>query len=120
MTFLFIQFLPTGSMEEPNILMITYQIEFQRLKKELCKQPHTDFLYHWSGFMDEYSRIVIENYCFSHDTQKSKFLNKMVKISYTAKIPSDADMNRLSRYIEHEDDEALLEALKDLDAFLCL
>ena len=70
--------------------------------------------------MDEYSRIVIENYCFSHDTLKSKFLNKMVKMSYTAKIPSDADMNRLSRYIEHEDDEALLEALKDLDAFLCL
>ena len=45
---------------------------------------------------------------------------EMVKMSYTAKIPSDADMNRLSRYIEHEDDEALLEALKDLDAFLCL
>ena len=70
--------------------------------------------------MDEYSRIVIENYCFSHDTPKSKFPNKMVKMSETAKIPSDADMNRLSRYIEQENDEELLEALKDLDAFLCL
>lgn len=70
--------------------------------------------------MDEYSRIIIENYCLTHASAKSKFLNKMVKMSYTAKIPSDADMIRLSRYIEQEEDEELLESLKELDDFLCL
>ena len=32
--------------------------------------------------MQEYSRILIEDYCMSHDSVKSRRLEKLVKMSY--------------------------------------
>ena len=32
--------------------------------------------------MQEYSRILIEDYCMSHDSAKSRRLEKLVKMSY--------------------------------------
>ena len=70
--------------------------------------------------MEEYSRILIEDYCMEHgDTKKSKFLGKMVRLSYdVACEPTDSDAMQLEKYISQEKDPELKEALEDLDEFL--
>ncbi len=71
--------------------------------------------------MDEYSRIIIEEYCRTNSkTKKSKTLGDLVKMSYDiACEPSDAQMIELSRIISREKNQELKEALMDLDDFLC-
>lgn len=70
--------------------------------------------------MKEYSRILIEEYCWSHNSAKSKRLAKLVEMSYDmfAEI-SDSDAIFLEKAIASEKNQELREALKDLDQFLC-
>ena len=69
--------------------------------------------------MQEYSRILIEEYCMEHNSAKSKRLQKLVELSYDISAEgTDADSIFLERAIEREKDSALKEALQDLDEFL--
>jgi hypothetical protein len=70
--------------------------------------------------MDEYSRILIEEYCMSHPkTKKSRILKELVEGSYDLEyMPSDAEAIYLEKLIAREKDPELREALKDLDDFL--
>ena len=66
--------------------------------------------------MQEYSRILIEEYCLKHNSAKSRRLRKLVEMSYDlAAEGTDADSIFLERAIEQEKDPALKEALQDLD-----
>ena len=71
--------------------------------------------------MEEYSRIVIEEYCRTHrNTKKSAFLWDLVELSYTMECePEDYEMIELSKIIAREKDPELKEALEDLNEFLC-
>ena len=69
--------------------------------------------------MQEYSRILIEEYCMEHDSAKSRRLQKLVELSYDLSAEGrDADALFLERAIEQEKDPAFKEALQDLDDFL--
>ena len=69
--------------------------------------------------MEEYSRILIEEYCWSHDTAKSRRLQKLVELSYDITAEgSEADAIFLERTIQWEKDPELRRALEDLDGFL--
>lgn len=69
--------------------------------------------------MNEWSRIVIEEYVSKHNSKKSRFLAYMVDKSYDLSyIPSDDEALLLEYYIEHEKNEELKEALEDLDDFM--
>ncbi|MDI9497651.1 MAG: hypothetical protein QM270_04090 [Bacillota bacterium] len=70
--------------------------------------------------MNEYSRIVIEQYCGTHSkTKKSSFLQKLLKGSYSLDYePGDWEALQLSQYIESEKDPELRAALEDLDEYL--
>lgn len=69
--------------------------------------------------MDEYSRILIENYCFSHNSAKSRRLFELVKLSYDITGEgTDADAIFLEKAINSEKDPQLKEALEDLDSYL--
>ena len=71
--------------------------------------------------MDEYSRIVIEHYCFEHNSVKSRRLGKLLKLSYqfkNCKEPTDSDALFLEKAISSEKDPELKKALQDLDDFL--
>lgn len=70
--------------------------------------------------MREYSRIVIEDYCMTHqNTKKGRFLRDLVELSYTMECePEDWEGAELERYISREKDPELKEALEDLDEFL--
>ncbi|MDI9469081.1 MAG: hypothetical protein QM296_02625 [Bacillota bacterium] len=70
--------------------------------------------------MKEYSRIVIENYCRTHNrSKKSAFLLNLVDLSYTLdREPEDWEALRLAQYIDREKDPELKEALEDLDDYL--
>ena len=72
--------------------------------------------------MDEYSRILIEEYCMNHSrTKEAKLLSRLVKMSYYMDSePSDSDMIRLEELIDAEDNPKLREALKDLNEFFLL
>lgn len=72
--------------------------------------------------MQEYSRIVIEEYCRTHSkTKKSRILLKLVELSYDLGCdPDDAEMIELSKLISREKNTELKEALIDLDDFLCM
>lgn len=71
--------------------------------------------------MQEYSRIVIENYCLSHrKTKKSKFLWNFLELSYDMECePEDWEMVELEKLIFREKNMELKEALEDLDEFFC-
>lgn len=71
--------------------------------------------------MEEYSRIVIEEYCRKYPkTKKAAFLSVMVDRSYEMDyIPTDGEMIRLEQLINRERNPELLEALEDLNDFLC-
>ena len=70
--------------------------------------------------MQEYSRIIIEQYCMTHrNTKKSKFLWDLVGLSYDMECePEEWEALQLERYINQEKNLALREALEDLDEFL--
>ena len=71
--------------------------------------------------MDEYSRIIIEQYCQKHPkTKKAEFLGYMLEKSYDLGYePADSEMIKLSQLIYSERNMELREALEDLDDFLC-
>jgi hypothetical protein len=54
--------------------------------------------------MDEYSRIVIERYCRTHNkTEKSSFLWSLLELSYTMECePEDWEAFKLEQYINRE------------------
>lgn len=70
--------------------------------------------------MNEYSRILIEEYCRTHPkTEKAKFLWELLELSYTMECePEDWEGIQLERYIAQEKNPELKEALIDLDEFL--
>lgn len=69
--------------------------------------------------MEEYSRILIEEYCREHNSKKSKRLNKLVRLSYDVWAEaSDSDAIFLEQAIQQESDEELRQALVELDEFL--
>ncbi len=70
--------------------------------------------------MQEYSRILIEQYCMTHrNNKKSKFLWDLVDLSYTMECePEEWEALQLERYINQERNPKLREALEDLDEFL--
>ncbi|MDD4112218.1 MAG: hypothetical protein PHC56_04195 [Herbinix sp.] len=70
--------------------------------------------------MREYSRIIIEDYCRTHNSVKSKKINKLVDMSYDmGTIISDEDALFLEKVIDQEKNLELKEALQELDEFLC-
>lgn len=70
--------------------------------------------------MEEYSRIVIEEYCRTHQkTKKSALLWDLVNLSYTMECePEDWEGIQLERYITREKNPELKTALEDLNEFL--
>lgn len=70
--------------------------------------------------MQEYSRIVIEEYCRKYPkTKKAAFLSEMVEMSYDLWCEaSDWQMMYLSQLISREKNPELLEALEDLECFM--
>jgi hypothetical protein len=69
--------------------------------------------------MHEYSRILIEEYCFTHKTKKAEILSRLVEKSYDLSAEgTDADAIDLERLIQRERNPELKEALIDLDDFL--
>ena len=69
--------------------------------------------------MQEYSRILIEDYCMSHDSAKSRRWEKLVKMSYDMYAEStDSDAVFLEKAINQEKNLELKKALEDLDNFL--
>lgn len=71
--------------------------------------------------MQEYSRILIEEYCMSHSkTKKATFLWDMVQKSYDiAYEPEDCEILYLEELISRERNRELKTALQDLDDFMC-
>ena len=70
--------------------------------------------------MQEYSRILIEEYCMSHSkTKKATFLWDMVQKSYDiAYEPEDCELLYLEELISRERNQELKTALQDLDNFM--
>ncbi|MGO5160586.1 MULTISPECIES: hypothetical protein [unclassified Bilifractor] len=69
--------------------------------------------------MHEYSRILIEEYCFTHKTKKAEILSRLVEMSYDLSAEdTDADAIDLESLIQRERNPELKEALIDLDDFL--
>ena len=69
--------------------------------------------------MDEYSRILIEEYCMRIDSAKSRRLEKLVRKSYDINAEyTDSDAAFIEKAIEQEEDDSLREALKDLNGFM--
>ena len=69
--------------------------------------------------MNEYSRILIEQYCWSHNSKKSRRLAKLVEMSYDPGcMPNDSDAVFLEKAIDEESDPELRGALKVLDDYL--
>ena len=62
--------------------------------------------------MNEYSRILIEEYCESHNSRKSKRLERLIEFSYSMEMfPSDADAIFLEKTISNEKNSELNEAM---------
>lgn len=58
--------------------------------------------------MNEYSRILIEEYCNMHNTAKSRRLQKLVDMSYDfSSVGTDSDALFLEKAIEKETDPEL-------------
>ena len=70
--------------------------------------------------MQEYSRILIEEYCMTHiKTKKSKFLWDMVQLSYSMECETEEwEAIQLEKYINAEKNPELKNALIDLNEFL--
>lgn len=69
--------------------------------------------------MNEYSRILIEEYCMNHTSTKSKRLWQLVQKSYDLYAEyTDSDGIFIEKVIEQEEDNRLREALMDLSGFM--
>ena len=69
--------------------------------------------------MDEYSRILIEQYCMKHSSKKSLRLGALLNLSYNMDAePTDDDAIFLENAILSEKNLQLKEALQELDDFL--
>ena len=69
--------------------------------------------------MNEYSRILIEEYCMEHNSRKSRRLARLVDMSYDIEaVASDSDAIFLEAVIEQEQNPELKSALQDLSDFL--
>ena len=69
--------------------------------------------------MHEYSRILIEEYCFTRKTKKAEILSRLGEMSYDLSAEdADVDAIDLERLIQRERNPELKEALIDLDDFL--
>ncbi|SHJ33619.1 hypothetical protein SAMN02745751_02318 [Dethiosulfatibacter aminovorans DSM 17477] len=69
--------------------------------------------------MDEYSRILIEEYCRKNNSKKSHQLWELLELSYSMDIePGEEDAIFLEKMIHNEKNPELKEALRDLDEFL--
>lgn len=69
--------------------------------------------------MEEISRIIIEEYCISHNTTKSRRLQDLVEMSYDVSAEgTEDDAIFLERAIGREKDSRLRRALEDLDEYL--
>lgn len=64
--------------------------------------------------MQEYSRILIEQYCMTHrKTKKSRFLWELVELSYDIECELEEwEAPQLERYINQECNLELREALE--------
>ena len=68
--------------------------------------------------MQEYSRILIEEYCISHQKKKAALLRDLLELSYTMECePEEYEMIQLEKLIAREKNLELKEALEDLDKF---
>lgn len=66
--------------------------------------------------MNEYSRIILEQYC---STRRKRKLARLVELSYDpAADVTDADALYLEKLIDQTEDEEIRAALKDLDDYL--
>ncbi len=73
----------------------------------------------WEIVTQEYSRILIENYCYEHNSAKSRRLWKLVRMSCDLGAEgTESDAIFLEKVIEQEKDLNLKEALQDLDEYL--
>ena len=69
--------------------------------------------------MREISRIIIEEYCSSHDSKKSRMLERLVEMLYDLYSEgTDDDAIFLSDIIEKEKNPELKEAIIDLKDFI--
>ena len=69
--------------------------------------------------MQEYSRIIIEEYCNSHNSKKSRYLGRLVEMSYDLYCEgTDDDAIFLSEAIQKEKDSELKERIIDLKDFI--
>ncbi len=69
--------------------------------------------------MLELARIIIENYCQTHNTKKAARLARLVDKSYDLSFEgTDDDAIYLEGLIKREKNPELKEALQELDDFL--
>ena len=69
--------------------------------------------------MNEYSRILIEQYCMEYNSRKGRRLARLVDMSYNIEaVASDSDAIFLEAVIEQEQNPELKAALQDLSDFL--
>ena len=69
--------------------------------------------------MQEYSRIIIEEYCRTHNSKKSTQLASLVEMSYDLYCEgTDNDAIILDRLISQEKNAELKEAIMDLRDFI--
>ena len=69
--------------------------------------------------MRELSRMIIEEYCETHNTKKSKQLSRLVEMSYDLYCEgTDEDDVILCDLIDREKNEELKEAIIDLQDFI--
>ena len=68
--------------------------------------------------MEEYSRILIEQYFWNHNSAKSRRLEKLVRKSYDMNAEYTDDVIFMEKVITQEKDERLQEAFQDLVDFM--
>lgn len=68
--------------------------------------------------MQEYSRILIEDYCMTNDSAKSRRLGRLLNISYDMYADGTDDTIFLEKTIRQERNLELKKTLKDLEDFL--
>ena len=70
--------------------------------------------------MDEYSRMIIEEYCMDHDSAKSRRLYALVRKSYDLYAEySDSDGAFIEKTIRQEENPEFKAVLEDLNGFMC-
>lgn len=69
--------------------------------------------------VDEYSRILIEEYCMKHNSAKSKRLYKLVQKSYDINVEfTEGDSFFIEKVIDQEENNQLKKAFEDLNGFM--